>query len=98
MAILFFYRILHKSFKLKVLDIRGRCNESYAVLETIPAADLESLHVGLSSMSYDDPYMGLFLKVSKCIMKPVQNLVYSYQKIQNCIYLYGEKKILDILQ
>ncbi|CAC5420669.1 FBXL6 [Mytilus coruscus] len=57
-----FYRILHKSFKLKVLDIRGRCNESYAVLDILPAADLESLHVGLSSMCYDDPYMGLFLK------------------------------------
>lgn len=57
-----FYRILHNSVKLKVLDIRGRCNEACSVLSVMPATDVESLHIGLSSTQYDDPYLGLFLK------------------------------------
>lgn len=29
----------------------------------MPAADVESLHIGLSSTQYDDSYLELFLKV-----------------------------------
>jgi hypothetical protein len=60
-----FCRILHKSPKLKVLDIRGRCNECYSALLDLPATDVESLHIGTISTCLDDPYMDLLMMVRK---------------------------------
>lgn len=80
-----FYRILHKSTKLKLLDIRGRLNECYGAFDDIPAMDVESLHVGITSVYYDDAYMDLFVKWRHSLktidLSWVQNVEFAVQAL-----------------